>query len=247
MSIFKKQSNKEFKPQELPFVSAIIVAAGNSTRMGGVNKQFLLIDGVPVLVRTLLAFSQSGFISEIIISAREQDIAEIYTMIKDYGIKKVKTIIKGGETRQKSVFNAIGCCSSNCEYLAIHDGARPLVSNEIIEDTVESAFNFGAAATATRVKDTIKVVNQENIITDTPNRETLWAVQTPQVFNKKLYLDALKNVAGSESFTDDCKLVEVFGYNVHITEGSYENIKITTPEDVVVAEAFINRGEDDEF
>lgn len=247
MSLFNKQINKDLQSQELPFVSAIIVAAGNSTRMGGVNKQFLLIDGVPVLIKTLRAFSDCALISEIIISAREQDIPDIYAMIKEFDIGKVKTIVKGGETRQKSVFNAIECSSLNCDYLSIHDGARPLVTNKIIEDTILSSFNYGAAAAAVRVKDTIKVVNENSIITGTPERSQLWAVQTPQVFNKKLYLDAMSNVAGSESFTDDCKLIEDFGYNVHIVEGSYENIKITTPEDVIIAEAFINRGENDEY
>lgn len=247
MSILNKKANNDLQSQELPFVSAIIVAAGNSTRMGGVNKQFLFIDGVPVLIRGIRAFSECPLINEIIISAREQDIADIYAMIKSYGVTKVKTIVKGGDTRQKSVFNAIDCCSQNSRYIAIHDGARPLVTNEIIEETLFSAFNHGASATATRVKDTIKVTDSNNSIIETPDRSTLWAVQTPQVFLKKLYIDAKENVVGSESFTDDCKLIEEFGFAVHLVEGSYENIKITTPEDIVIAEAFVNRGENDEF
>lgn len=247
MSIFNKKSNNCLQSQELPFVSAIIVAAGNSTRMGGVNKQFLLIDGVPVLIRSLIAFSECPLINEIIVSAREQDIPEMYSMIKEFEITKVKDIVKGGETRQKSVFNAIECISRDSRYLAIHDGARPLVTNEIIEETLFSAFNFEAAATATRVKDTIKVTNENNVIIETPDRSALWAVQTPQVFNKKLYIEAVKNVDGSESYTDDCKLIEEFGCDVHIVEGSYKNIKITTPEDILIAEAFVKRGENNEF
>ena len=129
-----------------PYVSAIIVAAGNSTRMGGVNKQFLLIDGVPVLIRTLKAFENSDLIKEIIISAREEDIPQIFAMVKDYSVNKVSNIVKGGCTRQESVFNAVRGCMTEADYIAIHDGARPLVDRETIEKTIFAAFDFNAAA-----------------------------------------------------------------------------------------------------
>lgn len=230
-----------------PYVSAIIVAAGNSTRMGGVNKQFLLIDGVPVLIRTLKAFENSELIKEIIISAREEDIPQMYAMLKDYCIKKVSNIVKGGCTRQESVFNAVKCCVTESDYIAIHDGARPLVSTETIEETIFAAFNFEAAAPGIPVKDTIKVVDGDGIVVSTPARDSLRAIQTPQVFNKEMYLSAMQSVPNSELFTDDCGLIEAFGKPVEIVGGDNTNIKITTPEDLVIAEAIISKGENDEF
>lgn len=236
------EQNNEFAKAK-PFVTAVIVAAGNSTRMGGVNKQFLLIDGVPVLIRTLLAFSQSDIIDEIIVAAREEDIPKMFAMIKEYKVLKVTDIVKGGKTRQESVFNAIRRSSPLSEYFAIHDGARPLVTEKIIEDTVREAFLTGAAATGVRVKDTVKVVNENGFITATPDRNYLWAVHTPQVFERRLYLSAIDNVLNSEMFTDDCKLLEEYGAEVKMVEGSYENIKITTPEDTDIAQAILYRRE----
>ncbi len=238
---FLKQNNEFYETK--PFVTAVIVAAGNSTRMGGVNKQFLLIDGVPVLIRTLSAFSESNMIDEIVIAAREEDIPKMYAMIKEYKVLKVTDIVKGGKTRQESVFNAIRRSSPFSEYFAIHDGARPLVTEKIIEDTVSEAFLTGAAATGVRVKDTVKVVNENGIITSTPDRNYLWAVHTPQVFERRLYLSAIDNVINSEMFTDDCKLLEEYGAEVKMVEGSYENIKITTPDDTDIAQAILYRRE----
>lgn len=240
MSIFK---NNILPTAQKPFVTAVIVAAGNSTRMDGVNKQFLLIDGVPVLIRTLSAFCESELINEIIIAAREEDIPKMYSMIRDYKIAKVTDIVKGGSTRQESVFNAIHASSPMSEFFAIHDGARPLVTEKIINNTVLTAFKTGAAATGVKVKDTIKIVNEKNIITDTPDRNYVWAVHTPQVFDRKMYLSAVDSVINSENFTDDCRLLEEYGAEVTMVEGSYENIKITTPEDISVAEAVIYRRE----
>jgi 2-C-methyl-D-erythritol 4-phosphate cytidylyltransferase len=238
---FLKQ-NREFSEAK-PFVTAVIVAAGNSTRMGGVNKQFLLIDGVPVLIRTLSAFSESNMVDEIVIAAREEDVPKMYAMIKEYKVLKVTDIVKGGKTRQESVFNAIRRSSPLSEYFAIHDGARPLVTGKIIEDTVREAFLTGAAATGVKVKDTVKVVNEKGIITSTPDRNYLWAVHTPQVFERRLYLSAIDNVINSEMFTDDCRLLEEYGTEVKMVEGSYENIKITTPEDTDIAQAILYRRE----
>lgn len=242
MSLIKK--NKKINPTaSKPFVTAIIVAAGNSTRMDGVNKQFLLIDGVPVLVRTLLAFSDCELIDEIIVAAREEDIPKMFAMLRDYEIQKVTDIVKGGSTRQESVLNAVKRSAPESEFLAIHDGARPLVTEKIIEDTVKTAFETGAAATGVRVKDTIKIVNSQNVITQTPDRNFLWAVHTPQVFDKSMYLSAVSSVPNCSAFTDDCKLIEEYGAGVSMVEGSYENIKITTPEDVDIAQAIIYRRE----
>ena len=240
MSIFKKENNSP-AAAERPFVTAVIVAAGNSTRMGGVNKQFLLIDGVPVLIRSLRAFAECDFINEIVISAREEDIPKMYSMIREYRVLKVKEIVKGGETRQQSVFNAIRVSSPFSEYFAIHDGARPLVSEKEIADTVLTAFETKAAATAGKVKDTVKIADENGVIISTPDRSKLWAVQTPQVFERRLYLSAIDAVKDSENFTDDCKLIEEYGAQVRLVEGSYDNIKITTPGDITLAEAIIRR------
>ena len=240
MSIFKKENNSP-AAADRPFVTAVIVAAGNSTRMGGVNKQFLLIDGVPVLIRSLLAFAECDYINEIVISAREEDIPKMYSMIREYRVLKVKEIVKGGETRQQSVFNAIRVSSPFSEYFAIHDGARPLVSEKEIADTVLTAFETKAAATAVKVKDTVKIADENGVIISTPDRSKLWAVQTPQVFERRLYLSAIDAVKDSENFTDDCKLIEEYGAQVRLVEGSYDNIKITTPGDITLAEAIIRR------
>ena len=240
MSIFKKENNSP-AVADRPFVTAVIVAAGNSTRMGGVNKQFLLIDGVPVLIRSLLAFAECDYINEIVISAREEDIPKMYSMIREYRVLKVKEIVKGGETRQQSVFNAIRVSSPFSEYFAIHDGARPLVSEKEIADTVLTAFETKAAATAVKVKDTVKIADENGVIISTPDRSKLWAVQTPQVFERRLYLSAIDAVKDSENFTDDCKLIEEYGAQVRLVEGSYDNIKITTPGDITLAEAIIRR------
>lgn len=234
------KKNTELSERETrPFVTAVIVAAGSSTRMGGVNKQKLRIDGVPVLIRTLRAFSQSPWIDEIIVAAREQDIPDLFAAVKAYEIQKVSDIVKGGATRQESVFAAVRRCSPISEFLAIHDGARPLVTQEIIEATVRKAFAENAAATGVRVKDTIKVVAENGRIVETPDRSALWAVHTPQVFARNLYLHAASAVPNSQAFTDDCKLMEAAGIPVFMVEGSYENIKITTPEDIALAEGIL--------
>lgn len=240
MRIFHSKQNSEANPEiKHPFVTAIVVAAGNSTRMGGVNKQFLPLLGVPVLVRTLQALSECSCIDEIVVAAREADIAQMFDLIRAYNIQKVTDIVRGGATRQESVFAAIRRVSPFSEYFAIHDGARPLVPQPVVAVTVEKAFAVGAAATGVRVKDTIKVVSETGEIIDTPDRSALWAVHTPQVFERQRYLQASACVADSAQFTDDCKLMEAAGIPVYMVEGSYENIKITTPEDIALAEGIL--------
>ena len=147
----------------------------------------------------------------------------------------------GGETRQKSVLNGLNCISDKIDFIVIHDGARPLVTKKIIKDTLAVAIETGAAATGVKVIDTIKCVDDNNIILSTPERAKLRAVQTPQIFNKMLYLNAVSKVENSYNFTDDCKLIEAFGHKVTIVDGDYENIKITTPNDVAVAEAYFSK------
>lgn len=219
------------------FVSAIIVSAGNSSRMGGINKQFLNLGGMPVIARSVEAFQKSPLIDEIIIVTREQDIPEVKEYTKDFS--KVKSIVTGGSVRQESVFNGIRASSADSDFLAVHDGARPLVSQRVIEDTLSAAFSCGAASAGVRVKDTVKVVDENDNIVSTPERASLRFVQTPQAFEKELYLSAMQCVENSESFTDDCMLIEAYGHRVKIVDGDYKNIKITTPEDIITAEMFI--------
>ncbi len=223
------------------FVSAVIVSAGNSTRMGGINKQLIQIDGMPVIARSIYAFEKSKIIDEIVVVTRESDVELIKNLVNDYGFKKVLTVVAGGETRQLSVYNGVINTSNNADIVVIHDGARPLVSDEVITKTVETAIEFGAAATGVKVKDTVKQVNDFNEIVATPDRTYLRFIQTPQVFKKQLYLEAVNTVENSKDFTDDCMLIEAYGRMVCFVDGDYENIKITTPEDVELAENYLKR------
>ncbi len=225
------------------FVSAIIVSAGNSTRMGGINKQFLEIGGMPVIARSIKAFEECNQIDEIVIVTRACDIEAVKKLAKEYGFEKVSAIVEGGSTRNESVCNGIFACSSNADFVAIHDGARPLVTEKVICDTLECAIECGSATTGVKIKDTIKVVNEIGEIVSTTDRDTLRAVQTPQIFSRSLYLSALENVPNSKNFTDDCMLVEANSGKVTLCEGDYENIKITTPEDIALAEIYLSKRE----
>ncbi len=219
--------------------SAIIVCAGNSTRMNGVNKQFLMLNGIPVVCRSMIAFEKCESISEIVIVAKKSDIEEIQKLCEKYGISKLSAITEGGATRQQSVLNGLRKISENTKMIAVHDGARPLVKPEHIEKTIADARIFGGAVLGVPVKDTIKVVS-DNLITDTPYRPSLYITQTPQVFKKSVYYEGMDfAMEHGLDFTDDCQLVEAIGTKVYMTTGDYENIKITTPEDIRIASAIM--------
>ena len=219
-------------------VGAIIVAAGNSSRMNGVNKLFADINGKCVLARTLINFEKCKKIDYIVIVTREDMQVEVKNVINKYSIKKVLDVVIGGATRQESVSNGIRVCPTDTEIIAIHDGARPFINNELIENIIENCKVYGASIPGVKVKDTVKVMN-DGFVKDTPNRETLFNVQTPQVFNFKLYKAALDNaIKNNISFTDDSQLFETIGEKVFITPGDYRNIKITTIEDMEIAKAF---------
>ena len=223
------------------YVSAVIVSAGNSTRMGGINKQFLEIDNVPVIAHTINVFEKTDSIHEIVVVTRESDIADVKNIVEKYGFSKVSCVVVGGETRQLSVYNGVINTTLNANFIAIHDGARPLVTERVITDTLDQAVKYGAAATGVKVKDTVKQVNDNNDIVATPDRRYLRFIQTPQIFNKSLYLDAVNSVENSKDFTDDCMLIEAFGKTVKFVDGDYENIKITTPEDVELALNYLKK------
>lgn len=234
----------EEKMNKKPFVSAVIVSAGSSSRMGGINKQFLNICGIPVIAHSIKAFQDCNLIDEIVIVTREYDISNINQIVSEYNFSKVVAVVCGGETRQLSVLNGVKAISNNAEYIAIHDGARPLVTQKVIVDTLSYAIKFNAATTGVKVIDTIKCVDENENIIDTPDRAFLRAVQTPQIFNKELYLSAIEKVPNSKEFTDDCKLIEAYGYKVKVVDGDYKNIKITTLSDIEIATHYLSkRGE----
>lgn len=223
------------------FVTAIIVSAGNSTRMGGnISKQFIFIKEKTVIEHTLTAFENCDAIDEVVIVARQQDIAKIKEL-SDNAFTKVKAITIGGATRGDSVSNGIKASSVHTTHFAIHDGARPMIKVCDIEAVVNKAIEVKSATLGVMVKDTIKVVDSENTVISTPNRDALRSIQTPQVFEKELYVSALdKAEKEGKNFTDDCQLIENYGESVQVVIGSESNIKITTPYDVIVAESILN-------
>ena len=220
-----------------PFCSVVVPAAGQSRRMGGENKLFATLGGVPVIARTLLALANSDYLSEIVVATRQEDMLAIADLAKAYGIAKPLKIVEGGSSRAESVMAALRSCDPQASFVAVHDGARPLVTCEVIDEAVEKAFSCYAAAPAVAVKDTIKVAH-DHVVVNTPARETLFAVQTPQAFDRELLTAALQSALDSRAeITDDCSAVERIGKEVYLTAGSYENLKITTPEDLLLAEA----------
>lgn len=234
---------KLFSADKKGKVSAIVPAAGNSSRMGsGRNKQFLELCGKPLIAHSLLALENSPYIGEIIIVTRETDILMMSDISKEFGITKVTNIIKGGETRTESVKN--GLLHAQYEYVAIHDGARPCVKTDLIGKTVARAFETGAAALGCRVADTLKRVGANDVISETVDRENLWQIQTPQVFKRDLLLNAYEN-GNTDGATDDCMLLESIGASVAMVEGDKSNIKVTFKEDAELAEAILKRREEE--
>ncbi len=208
------------------------------------SKQFIPLLGVPAIARTLLAFEQAEKISEAVIVCRAEDCEQMRMLVRGCGVKKVRAVTVGGETRQKSVAVGIEALPPECTFVAVHDGARPLVRPEEIDACAVDATRCGAAALAVPVKDTIKVADGDGFIASTPERSRLWAVQTPQIFSLSLYRKALQKAeADGMDYTDDCQLLEHAGVKVHLCCGNYENIKLTTPDDVTAAEAILRRRE----
>lgn len=218
--------------------TAVIVAAGSSRRMGA-DKLFLPMAGIPVIVRTLLQFQACDSVDEIIIVTREDKLTEVADYCKRYGINKTTKILQGGKERVESSAAGVFAADRHSSYIAISDGARPLVSPELIAATVAAAKKYGAAAPAVPVKDTIKTA-ENGVVVDTPDRSKLFAIQTPQVFEAEIIKGALtKAIRDKTPVTDDCSAVEAMGYPVHLVEGSYRNIKITTQEDMIISQAYL--------
>ena len=225
-----------------PVCTVVVPAAGTSARMGGENKLFMELGGVPVLVRTLQAIDQAELVDEIIVAAQKELMEDVAVLCHRAQLRKRVRVVCGGATRTESVLAAALEASPKAKLIAVHDGARPLVIPAEFDQVIRYACKTYAAAPAVPVTDTVKVADETGLILDTPDRKTLFAVQTPQVFRAELLKAALQAVvsAGGE-VTDDCAAVEQLGKQVYLMEGNRENIKITTPIDLAIAEAILKQ------
>ena len=228
------------------YTSVVIVAAGQGRRMKlDINKMYFIIKGKAVLARAIEVFENCSLINEIIVVVNESE-ADICRedIIEKYRFKKVKSLVYGGEKRQDSVFNGLKEVSSNSTFVIIHDGARPFISSEIIEDSINTAKKFGASCVAVPAKDTIKVSDDQDFLCHAFKRPNIWVVQTPQTFKYEIIFKAHENANNNGIIsTDDTGIVEKIGIKSKIVTGNYDNIKITTREDLTVAEHIINKRE----
>lgn len=230
------------------FNSAVIVAAGKGTRMGNElykTKQLTSLDGIPVIIRTLRQFEACDFINEIVVVAREEEIPLYDELLPEYSAKRVTKVVPGGATRQLSVLEGFKAVSADSEYVAIHDGARCLVTPEMIAKVFEQAYIYGAATAAERSRDTIKKADKSGFVDTTIDREYLWHAQTPQIFRTDVYR-ASAYIAQKNGYTvtDDCMLAENIGFKIKLVDCGHENIKLTTPDDFYTASAILRLRED---
>lgn len=223
------------KDTELPYASAVIVAAGSANRFGS-DKLMANLAGKPVILRTLQAFQGVQAVQEIVLVVREDMLDRMAELCTKGGITKLSAMATGGRTRAQSCLKGVMCVSPQAELIAIHDGARPMVTDEIILDALWTAYRHTAAAPAVAVHDTVKIA-RDGMVVATPDRSTLFSVQTPQCFQADLIRAALENaVENNLAVTDDCRAVECIGGHVALSAGSEENMKITTPLDLRLAE-----------
>lgn len=226
------------------YISVVIAASGIGKRMNSnINKQYLLLKEKPILAYTIEKFEDNKYIDEIVVVAREDEREYcLNEVINKYNFKKVTNIVGGGAERQDSVYKGLLAVNNLCSIVLIHDGVRPFLRNEDILNSIDGVINYDACVIGTPVKDTIKIVDINKDIIDTPDRNSLWAVQTPQSFSYKLILKAYQEAIQEKiTATDDSMLVEKLGYKVKMIEGSYSNIKITTPEDLKLAELLLSQ------
>lgn len=236
--LFKK--NKE----KTPHCSAVIVAAGNARRMGS-DKLMLELGGIPVLVRTLRPFQNSPLVDEIVVVTRMDLLEPVADLCKNYGIDKVSRVVCGGATRTESVLVGVSEVQKKAKLIAIHDGARPFVTPELILRTVYAADEFMAAAPVIHSTDTLKAIDEKGDVIGTVDRELTVRVQTPQVFHAELIKGALtKAVESALALTDDCAAAEIMGVKTHTVLGDEDNIKLTTPQDMLFAEALLKAREE---
>lgn len=227
------------------WVSAVVVAAGIGSRMGdalNTTKQLFVLDGIPVVVRSLLAFERCDMIDEIVLVCREEERQTMRVMRDEYGIHKLKTIVPGGETRQESVMAGFEAISPKTDFVAIHDGARCLITPEIICRVLREAFASRAASAACPVTDTVKSVSGDRSVLETLDRDRIMLAQTPQCFYADLYRAAAYTARKKGlKATDDCALCEAAGFRVKLVDCGRENIKITTPQDIPLAEFYLSQ------
>lgn len=233
-----KKNSDSLKNLRLPHCAAVIVAGGSSSRFGA-DKLFAEIGGKPVLGMSLEAFATAACVQEIVLVVRESILDRAARLARVYGGGKVRLVVPGGETRVLSSYAGVMSVSKRAKLIAIHDGARPLITERVISDAVWGAYRHLAAAPAIAVRDTIKIA-YDGVVAETPDRSALFAVQTPQVFQADVIRAALVNAAQKQlAVTDDCAAAEAIGTPITLTPGSEENIKITTPLDIAVAEQIV--------
>ncbi len=225
-------------------ISTLIPAAGDGTRLNrAAKKPYLSLAQKPILAHTIQKFEQNTAVDEIWVIVNEDDFDKCHdTVLTPYPFEKVRGLVPGGEIRQMSVQNGIRALADDVDFVIVHDGVRPFVTDEIIFECIAAAAECGAAVTAVPVTETIKVANENAFIVETPPRQKLWTVQTPQVFRKSLLIQAHQAAQAQQIIaTDDAALVEQLGYPVKLVEGTYSNLKITTPEDLLIAETLIEK------
>lgn len=226
--------------------TAIVLAAGKGTRMNSkIQKQFLEVEGKPVIYYSLKCFQESPLIRDIILVTGEESLSYCKEeIVKRFGFSKVKKVTAGGKERYDSVYAGL-CACDNTDYVLIHDGARPFVTEEILERTCFAVKETGACVVGMPAKDTIKISDRNKMVESTPAREKVWLVQTPQAFRYSLIKESYESIRCKDmnGITDDAMIVEQeSGVKVALVHGSYENLKITTPEDLIIAEAFLRCG-----
>lgn len=233
----KDVANQARKVLPTQYCGAVIVAAGSASRMGGIDKVMAPLGGEPMILRTVRAFETCEAVKEIVIVTRKDLMGPIAELCS--GFTKIRSVVQGGSSRQESVKLGLLAFSKEVRLAAVHDGARPLVSEELIDKVIRAAHSYGAAAPAIPVKDTIKVF-EGGFIAATPDRSTLRAVQTPQVIDRDLLLGALEKAEQEgTALTDDCSAVEHIGMRVRLVEGEERNLKVTTPLDLKIAELLL--------
>lgn len=233
----KDAANRARKVLPTQYCGAVIVAAGSASRMGGIDKVMAPLGGEPMILRTVRAFEDCVTVKEIVIVTREDLMGPIAELCS--GFTKIRSVVQGGSSRQESVKLGLLALSKEVRLAAVHDGARPLVSGELIDKVIRAAHSYGAAAPAIPMKDTIKVF-EGGFIAATPDRSTLRAVQTPQVMDRDLLLGALEKAEQDGiALTDDCSAVEHIGMRVRLVEGEERNLKVTTPLDLKIAELLL--------
>ena len=229
----------KFKTAAPDFCSAVVLAAGNSQRMGK-DKILMPIGGAPVIAHTLKAMQSSDIIDEIVIVTKYESIQEIADICNEHGISKASRVIRGGKTRLESALIGVSNVSEKATLIAIHDGARPFVTEKLIDRVVHAAKTHSAAAPAVTASDTVRLLNSKGAVTATPDRDLVALVQTPQVFLAELIKAALtRAIDKGFRVTDDCSAVEAMGYKVTIVAGEADNIKLTTTRDIYAAEGIL--------